>query len=56
LLVKIGGGNSIHSTGSGIHWHMNINNKVYYIHSDDRRLEIPWIKVVDNQGRETIYK
>ncbi len=56
MLVKIGGGNNIHNQGSGIHWHMNVNNKVYYAHSDERRLEIPWVKLVDNQGKETIYK
>jgi nitrate/TMAO reductase-like tetraheme cytochrome c subunit len=56
MLVKIGGGNNIHSSGSGIHWHMNVKNKVYYIHTDERRLEIPWVKVVDENGNETIYK
>lgn len=56
MLLKIGGGNSFNNTGSGIHWHMNINNKVYYLHSDDRRLEIPWVKMVDKDGNETIFK
>lgn len=56
MLVKIGGGNNIHNTGSGIHWHMNVNNKVYYAHSDDRRMEIPWVKLVNKDGKETIYK
>jgi len=56
MLVKIGGGNNIHSPGSGIHWHMNVNNKVYYAHSDDRRLEIPWVKLVTNDSKEIIYK
>lgn len=56
MLVKIGGGHNIQNQGSGIHWHMNIYNTVYYIHSDERRLEIPWVKMLDKNGNETIYK
>lgn len=56
MLVKIGGGNNIHNTGSGIHWHMNVNNKVFYVHTDENRLEIPWVKLIDENGKETIYK
>lgn len=56
MLIKIGGGSNIHGKGSGIHWHMNVKNKVYYLHTDERRLDIPWVKVLDENGKETIYK
>ncbi|MGQ9642343.1 MAG: NapC/NirT family cytochrome c [Ignavibacterium sp.] len=52
MLVKIGGGNSEFGTTSGIHWHMNINNKVEYIHTD----EIPWVKLITSDGKEIIYR
>lgn len=56
MLVKIGGGNSEFGTVGGIHWHMNINNEVYYIHTDERRQEIAWVKQVSSDGTEIIYR
>ncbi len=56
MLVKIGGGNSEFGIASGIHWHMSINNDVYYIHSDERRQEIPWVKKITKDGKEIIYR
>lgn len=56
MLVKIGGGNSEFGTTGGIHWHMNINNKVEYIHTDERRLVIPWVKLITSDGKEVIYR
>ncbi|MGQ9798775.1 MAG: hypothetical protein ACUVRG_05705, partial [Ignavibacterium sp.] len=44
--------NSEFGTTSGIHWHMNINNKVEYIHTD----EIPWVKLITSDGKEIIYR
>jgi hypothetical protein len=57
MLVKIGGGNPKTGQTAGIHWHMNISNKVEYIARDKRRQDIPWIKATDRQtGRVTIYQ
>lgn len=56
MLVKIGGGNSEFGITGGIHWHMNINNKVDYIHTDERRLIIPWVKLTTSDGKEIIYR
>ncbi|WP_304130340.1 NapC/NirT family cytochrome c [Ignavibacterium album] len=56
MLVKIGGGNSEFGTKGGIHWHMNISNRVEYIHTDERRLVIPWVKLITSDGREIIYR
>ncbi|WP_337866015.1 NapC/NirT family cytochrome c [Ignavibacterium sp.] len=56
MLVKIGGGNSEFGITGGIHWHMNINNRVEYIHSDERRLVIPWVKLITSDGKEIIYR
>src|SRR3989338_4162891 len=39
----------------GIHWHMNIDNQVYYIATDEKRQEIPWVKVVSSSGKEEVY-
>lgn len=56
MLVKIGGGNSEFGTANGIHWHMNINNEIYYIHTDERRQEIAWVKQVSSDGKEIVYR
>ncbi len=54
LLVKTGGG-AVPGLSAGIHWHMNIANKIWYIAADARRQVIPWVRVEDEQGRITEY-
>lgn len=55
LLMKVGGGNSEAGPTSGIHWHMNINNKVTYIAADPERQSIPWVRSETPDGRSTVY-
>jgi nitrate/TMAO reductase-like tetraheme cytochrome c subunit len=55
MLIKTGGGSPTTGITTGIHWHMNIANEVWYIATDDKRQVIPWIKVKDMQGRVTEY-
>jgi hypothetical protein len=52
LLLKTGGG-AIEGLSHGIHWHMNIANKVSYVATDDRRQEIPWVRLEEPNGRVT---
>ena len=57
LLIKTGGGDPQTGQTAGIHWHMNIGVKVEYIARDERRQDIPWIKVTDRRtGRVTVYQ
>jgi hypothetical protein len=53
MLIKIGGGNPELGEASGIHWHMNIKNKVEYIATDEKRDVIPWIRSTDPNGHVT---
>jgi hypothetical protein len=55
LLVKIGGGNPRTGQQEGIHWHMLTENKVEYIAIDEKRHDIVWIRMTDEEGREVIY-
>jgi nitrate/TMAO reductase-like tetraheme cytochrome c subunit len=56
LLIKTGGGDpSLGQAGEGIHWHMNINNKISYISTDEQRQVIPFVRVEDAQGNITEY-
>jgi hypothetical protein len=57
MLIKTGGGDPKTGQTAGIHWHMNIGVKVEYIARDERRQDIPWIRVVDRKTkRVTIYQ
>ncbi len=57
MLLKIGGGNEETGITSGIHWHMNIANKITYVASDSSRQTIPWVKTVSlTTGKEKIYR
>ena len=56
MLLKIGGSNSELGRAEGIHWHVNIANKIEYIHTDDLRDEIPWVRQTSSDGTEKVYK
>ena len=56
MLIKIGGGNSVFGAATGIHWHTSSDHEIYYMHSDERRQEIPWVKLVTKDGKEIIYR
>jgi nitrate/TMAO reductase-like tetraheme cytochrome c subunit len=57
LLIKTGGGDPKTGQTAGIHWHMNIGAKVEYIARDEKRQDIPWIRVTEKTtGRVTVYQ
>lgn len=53
LVLKTGGGSKREGLGRGIHWH--IENPVYYLATDELDQEIPYIKVVNEDGTTTEY-
>jgi nitrate/TMAO reductase-like tetraheme cytochrome c subunit len=56
LLIKTGGGDpALGQQTGGIHWHMNIANKISYISTDEQRQVIPYVRVEDQQGHVTEY-
>lgn len=55
MLIKTGGGDPATGAPEGIHWHMNIGNKIDYVAADEKRQVIPYIHVEDLQGRVTEY-
>ncbi len=56
LDIKVGGGSERLGIATGIHWHMNIANKVEYIATDAKRQEIPWVRVTDRAGNVREYQ
>lgn len=53
MLVKTGGADSQAGKATGIHWHMNIDFKVEYIARDERRQDIPWVRITNRESGET---
>lgn len=53
LVLKTGGGSSRLGLGRGIHWH--IENPVYFYATDHDQQEIPYIKVIGEDGEEIEY-
>jgi hypothetical protein len=56
MLINVGGGDPRHGPAHGIHLHMAVGNKVDYIAADQKRLDIPWVRVTDKEGKVTIYR
>ncbi|MFA6093788.1 MAG: NapC/NirT family cytochrome c [Elusimicrobiota bacterium] len=55
MLILVGGGRTASGLRTGIHWHMNIKNKMDYVSTDEKRQKIPWVRATDQEGRVTIY-
>jgi len=56
MLLKVGGADPTHGPEGGIHWHMNVRNKVEYIAADETRQKIPWVRMTDAQGVVTEFR
>jgi nitrate/TMAO reductase-like tetraheme cytochrome c subunit len=56
MLMKVGGADPTHGPEGGIHWHMNVANKVEYLASDKARQKIPWVRMTDRQGVVTEFR
>jgi nitrate/TMAO reductase-like tetraheme cytochrome c subunit len=56
LLLNVGGGDPDNGPPGGIHWHMNIANKIEYIATDDQLMSIPWVRMTDATGRVTEFR
>jgi nitrate/TMAO reductase-like tetraheme cytochrome c subunit len=56
LSLKVGGGDPAHGPVGGIHWHMNLANKVEYIATDPQRQVIPWVRFTSTNGIATEYR
>ena len=55
MLLKTGGGSPTAGEVGGIHWHMNVANEITYIATDEKRQNIPWVRLKDSNGKVTDY-
>ena len=57
MLLNVGGGDPTHGPVGGIHWHMNVGNKIEYLASDEARQKIPYVRVTElSQGVVTEFR
>lgn len=54
LVIKTGGGTKIEQN-AGIHWHMLLQNKIYFRVQDKRYQIIPYVEAVKEDGTKTVY-
>ena len=54
LVLKVGGGSLESGFAEGIHWHMNLANRIDYRSSENRET-IYWIRVEDHEGNVREY-
>jgi hypothetical protein len=50
LRLHIGGGSARFGTGTGIHWHMNLANRIDFVAAGDGEATIPYVRLTDGQG------
>ena len=55
MLIKTGGGSPDTGEVGGIHWHMNVANEITYIATDEKRQEIPWVRLKERSGKTIEY-
>lgn len=56
MLLLVGAPDTHPTMGNGIHWHINLTNKVEYYASDPQRQTIPWVRVTHADGTHTVYR
>ena len=56
LLMRIGGGGGGVAPAHGSHWHMAEDVEIDYVSTDDKREDIPWVKLRRADGTETIFR
>ncbi len=56
MLMNVGGGNASKNGAKGIHWHMASDVKIEYIAADEKRLEIPWVRLTGADGVPTVFQ
>lgn len=56
LLMKVGGADPTHGPVGGIHWHMNVANRIEYLATDEARQKIPYVRMTDSQGVVTEFR
>ncbi|MBI2828272.1 MAG: cytochrome C [Acidobacteria bacterium] len=55
MQLHVGGGSRALGGGSGIHWHMNLDNQIEYVATEATRETIPYVRLTGRDGRVREY-
>ena len=55
MLINVGGGTEAGGPVGGIHWHMNVTNEITYLATDEKRQNIPWVRMKKADGTVVEY-
>lgn len=55
LQLHVGGGSRARGIGTGIHWHMNLDNEIEFVATDDTLATIPYVRLRDRAGNVREY-
>jgi hypothetical protein len=55
LILHVGGGSAALGVGTGIDWHMNLDNEIEYVATDPKRETIPYVRLRDRAGNVREY-
>jgi hypothetical protein len=55
MQLHVGGGDPVLGEVSGIHWHMNLANRIEFV-TDDEGETIPWVRMTNADGKTTVYR
>jgi hypothetical protein len=55
LQLHVGGGSRAIGIGTGIHWHMNLDNQIEYIATDASRETVPYVRFTNRDGQVREY-
>jgi len=56
MLLLVGASDKHPTMANGIHWHINLTNRVDYYTPDPQRQTIPWVRVTRADGTTTVYR
>jgi len=55
IMLHVGNREKGAGVKGGIHWHIGLDHTLEYYPTDEDRLEIPWVKVTHDDGREVVF-
>jgi nitrate/TMAO reductase-like tetraheme cytochrome c subunit len=55
LQLHVGGGSRARGVGTGIHWHMNLDNEIEFVVAADKPDSIPYVRLRDRAGNVREY-
>jgi len=55
LQLHVGGGSRSLGVGTGIHWHMNLDNEIEFVTAGDKMDTIPYVRLSDRSGNVREY-